>query len=96
LTRDSLVAIQAIDALPRVSAHFELMNDGILQIQVAFGAFASRFHKRRIWLLELGAWASRMQKIRGNDKSGGDDNCDEHSTESHGTNLLTASRIVKG
>ena len=65
LTRNDLVAIKAVYALARVHAHFKLVNDGVLSIQVAFGAFAGGLHKSGAGLLELGAWPPRMEEVRG-------------------------------
>ena len=95
LTCDDLVAIEAIYALARVGAHLEFMDNGVCSIQVALGAFAGGLHKRGARLLELGARPSRMKKIRGNNKSGGDDNGNEHSAKSHAPNLLRTRSNVK-
>jgi hypothetical protein len=39
LSRRCLVALQAVDALLRVPAHFVFMNDGVLRAFVTLGAF---------------------------------------------------------
>jgi hypothetical protein len=95
LTCDGLVAIEAVYTLACVSAHLEFMDNGVLSIQMALRAFAGGFHKRGVRLLELGARPARMKEIRRNNKSGGDDNGDEHSAKSHAPNLLRTRSNVK-
>jgi hypothetical protein len=95
LTCDDLVAIEAVYALARVDAHLELVNNRVCSIQVALRAFAGSLHESGGRLLEFGAWASRMEEIRGDNESGGDDNCDEYSAKSHEPNLWRTRRNVK-
>ena len=62
---------------------------------MALRAFAGGLHEGGGRLLEFGARASRMEEVRGNNKSGGDDYGNENGAKGHAPNLLRTRRNVK-
>jgi hypothetical protein len=77
LSRRCLVALQAVDALLRVPAHFVFVDDGVLRAFVAFGAFSSGANQFTPGLASLGCRARTVDEECGYDETEGNDNGDE-------------------
>jgi hypothetical protein len=83
LSFSHLVAIQAVQAFLRMSAHLELVHHGILRVEMAFGAFPAGTNERRARLLDNRSRPARVDEIGRNDQCRGDDNGNEDSSKTH-------------
>ena len=72
-----LVAVQAVDALLRVAAHFVFMHHGILRPLVAFGAFSRGSHQIGARLPGLHAGPRPVDQKSRDDQTEGNDDGDE-------------------
>ena len=79
----NLVAIQAIDILPGMAAHFEFVHYRILRVQMAFGAFAAGPHKSRTRLLYDHSRPARIHKVSGQYECRGNCDRDKDGAEIH-------------
>lgn len=78
-----LMTVEAIDALPRVSADFILVHDRVLLLRVAFGALPSRAHKLGRTLSGLDGRSRPIDQKGAQDEREGDDDGNEHGPEGH-------------
>ena len=78
-----LVTIQTIKSFPRMGAHFELVDDRELRVQMTFGALAARSHEGCTGLLDDHARPARINEISRHDHRGGDSDGYENPAEIH-------------
>ncbi len=84
LTAGRLMALQAVDLLACMNAQLVLVDDRVLQVGVAFGAFAGGAHQFGGGLFGHDARPIPVNRVSGHQQGGADDQGDEHGSESHG------------
>lgn len=83
LSGGGLVAIEAVDALSGVGGHFVLVDHGVLEPGMAFGALAGGANEICCWLLGLHLWARAVNQKRGEDERKGDHDRNKNRSEGH-------------
>jgi len=83
LTGGHLVAVEAVYPLPGVRAHFKLVHNRVLRVQMTLGAFAARAHKGCARLLDYDARSTRIDQVSGDDQGRGNDQRNEDVMKLH-------------
>jgi hypothetical protein len=83
LVGGGLVAVEAVDALGCVPAHFVFVDDGVLRAGVTFGAFAGSTDESGARLLAFDLGPGSLNQKGCDDEGEGNDHCDEHGSKGH-------------
>jgi hypothetical protein len=83
LVGGGLMAVEAVDALDCVPAHFVFVDDGVLRAGVTFGAFAGSTDESGARLLAFDYGPGALNQKGCDDEGEGNDPCDENGSKGH-------------